>query len=158
MLPADAGSDHEGPGEPDEGEEAESHGGYSAPAAALVHAGGGAVAADVFGELGPVGLGDGAEGIFGEALHPEGLVETEETAVAAQDAAVEDSAGELGALLVFEGAEMADGDPCSGGDGFELNAACFSLLLQIGSETQVRLRCFQPASRPATPARVSYLC
>jgi hypothetical protein len=69
------------------------------------------------------------------------LVESDLTGVGAHEAFVEDAAGKLVEVFLFEGAQHADADFCGVGDGIEPDTLPLALLTKFFSErTQGRLR------------------
>jgi len=73
-----------------------------------------------------VGAMLGFESVFGDKAI---FVEAEEAGDGADEAAIEDAAGELVPLVAFEGFEEAGADACGGGDFLEGDAAHFSFAL-----------------------------
>jgi hypothetical protein len=122
---------------------------YSQPAQPVTRLNAFTVALDVLCELGPVFFAFGAsKGL--EALEPLFFVEAEAAAVAANDAAIEDSAGELGVGVLFEGAKVARSHLGGLGDRLQRHLALQALLLQIGSEGHENLR------QPTVPVGLAY--
>src|ERR1700761_5090917 len=101
--------------------------------------------AHTLGERCPVRLRARTQFAAGEAVHPLPLLQANKLAVAAQDALVEDAARQVRAPLILKRPQMANRDPRTRGDGFQLDAALDPLLLKIPSEPHVHLRYFEPA-------------
>src|ERR1700742_3825610 len=99
--------------------------------------------AHTLGERCPVRLRARAQLAAGEAVHPLPLLQAHKLAVAAQDALVEHAARQVRTPLIFERPQMANRDPRTSGDGFQLHATLDPLLLKISSEPHVHLRYFR---------------
>src|SRR5580698_6264326 len=103
--------------------------------------------ADALGERRPVGFCARIQLTGGKAVHPLPLLQANTLAVAAQDPFVEDTTRQVGRPLILERPKVANRDPRTCGDSFQLHAALNPLLLKIPSEPHVHLRYFEPAAK-----------